>query len=167
MKNLPLNGLVKAAIVAALYVVVTLAIAPIAYGPLQFRVSEILILLCFLNPRYIFALTIGTLIANAIGSTIGIIDVFAGTFATMVSAILIYYTSVYLGEKLHSLIISTIWPIVINGTVVGWMLNYVFDLPLIPSMISVAVGEAGVMVVGVILFKMLSTHKTITDLIKG
>lgn len=32
-------------------------------------------------------------------------------------------------------------PVIINGLVIGWVLNYVYDLPLLISMASVALGE--------------------------
>lgn len=155
------------AIIAAAYVVITLLIAPLAFGPIQFRLSEVLVLLCFFNPRYIFALTLGTLLANFLGSNLGLIDVFAGTFATLLAVTLIHYTREKFGQTLPVMILSCIWPIVINGIVVGWMLNYVLGLPLVPSMISVAAGEAVVMAIGVAVFQFVQRNKTIMEQIQG
>ena len=45
MKNWSTNKLVKVAMIAAIYAVLTLVVAPIAYGQLQFRVSEMLTVL--------------------------------------------------------------------------------------------------------------------------
>ena len=59
-----INVLAKISIVAALYVVITYAIAPISYGPVQVRISEVLVLLAFFDKKYIISLTIGCLIAN-------------------------------------------------------------------------------------------------------
>lgn len=167
MKPMTVQNLAKISIIAATYVVVTLLIAPLAYGPIQFRLSEVLVLLCFFNPRYIFALTFGTLLANFFGSNLGPIDVFAGTFATLLAATLIHYTRAKFGESLKVMILSCIWPILINGVIVGWMLNYVLDLPLIPSMLSVAAGEAVVMTIGVIVFQIIQRNKMIMEQIKG
>ena len=50
--------LVKAGIVAALYVILTYALPTLAYGPIQFRISEILTLLAYMDPFYIGPLTL-------------------------------------------------------------------------------------------------------------
>ena len=39
--------LVQAAVIAAIYVVLTMIFAPISFGPVQFRVSEVLCILPF------------------------------------------------------------------------------------------------------------------------
>ena len=49
MNNNRIRNLTVSAVVAAIYVILTLGIAPISYGPIQFRVSEILNLLAFFN----------------------------------------------------------------------------------------------------------------------
>ncbi|UUX33701.1 QueT transporter family protein [Fundicoccus culcitae] len=77
------TGLVKAALVAALYVVLTVMVAPIAYGALQMRVSEILNYLGLYNRRYIYAVTLGVFIAN-IFSSAGAVDMVIGTASTFV-----------------------------------------------------------------------------------
>lgn len=74
--------LTRQAIVAALYTVMTLAIPALSYGPVQFRISEILTLLAFFNPEYIIGLTLGCAIAN-IFSTLGLLDVIIGTAASL------------------------------------------------------------------------------------
>lgn len=86
MKNQHLShtaGLVRAAIVAALYVVLTILVAPLAYGALQLRLSEILNYLGLYNRRYIYAITLGVFISN-IFSSAGAIDMVIGTLATFV-----------------------------------------------------------------------------------
>ena len=60
-------------VVAAIYVVVTLLGSGLAYGQVQFRVSEALVLLCFFNKDYILSMSIGCFIANLF-STVGLID---------------------------------------------------------------------------------------------
>jgi uncharacterized membrane protein len=55
---------VRIAIIAALYVVFTLALAPVGFGPVQFRVSEALKVFVLLNPFYALGIGLGTLIAN-------------------------------------------------------------------------------------------------------
>ena len=52
-KKKTVQRLARTAIIAALYAVITLALAPISYGAVQFRVSEIMVLLAFFDPFYI------------------------------------------------------------------------------------------------------------------
>ena len=78
------------ATIATIYAVLTLALAPISYGPIQIRLSECLVLLAFYNKKYIPGLTIGCLLAN-INSPLGITDIFIGTTATLISLLLMQY----------------------------------------------------------------------------
>ena len=55
---------VKIAIIAALYAVFTVALAPISYGPIQFRVSEILKVFVLFDPYTALGIGIGTFFAN-------------------------------------------------------------------------------------------------------
>ncbi len=48
--------LLKMALIIATYVAVTAVIAPFAFGNIQFRLSEVMVLLAFIDPLYIPAL---------------------------------------------------------------------------------------------------------------
>ena len=50
-ENKNLTYLVHGAVIAALYVVLTLNFLPISYGPIQFRISEALCILPYLPRR--------------------------------------------------------------------------------------------------------------------
>ncbi len=69
--------LTRSAAMAALYAVLTWALPALSYGPLQFRISEVLTLLAYFNPAFIPGLTLGTVLAN-LTSPLGIIDVVFG-----------------------------------------------------------------------------------------
>ena len=56
--------LAVSAVIAALYAALTIALAPISYGPLQFRVSEALTVIPFLIPGTVWGLFIGCILAN-------------------------------------------------------------------------------------------------------
>ena len=60
----------QGAIIAALYVVITFVFAPISFGPLQIRISEILTVLPFFSPAAVPGLFVGCLIANVLGGTV-------------------------------------------------------------------------------------------------
>ena len=142
----------RTAIIAAIYAATTLAIAPFAYGSIQFRISEILVLLALFDPLYISGLTLGCLIANMLGPN-GLLDIIFGTLSTFISLIAIYFTGKIIKNYKLKLILSSIWPTIINGLIIGWMLNKLYKLPLILSMGEVAIGEFVVVtIIGVPLF---------------
>ena len=152
----------RIAVVAALYAVLTFALAPISYGNIQFRVSEIMVLLAFVDPIYIVGLTLGCLIANLLGPN-GMLDVIFGTLATFVSVSAISFTAkVTKGSKL-GLMIASLWPTIFNGLIIGYMLHYLFKLPLFLAMGEVAIGEFGVVtIIGVpIFFMVLQKYKNV------
>ncbi|MGL4738195.1 MAG: QueT transporter family protein [Cellulosilyticaceae bacterium] len=144
--------MVKVALVAALYATLTVALAPISYGSLQFRVAEVLVLLAFFDPFYIGGLTLGCLIANLLGPN-GLMDVVFGTIATFISVSAVNLTGKMLGQSKWSLALASLWPTLCNGLIIGWMLHALFGLPLMLTILEVAMGEFVVVsVVGIPLF---------------
>ena len=81
MRNNTVKTLTIQALIAAIYVVLTVAIAPFSYGAVQFRISESLSQLVVFSKKYWFPITLGVAIAN-IFSPLGIVDVFFGTLGT-------------------------------------------------------------------------------------
>ena len=79
--------LTHAAIIAAVYVVLTIIFAPISYGQVQVRISEALTVLPYFTPAAIPGLFIGCIIANIYGGA-GIIDIIFGSLATLFAAFL-------------------------------------------------------------------------------
>ncbi|MDO4284340.1 MAG: QueT transporter family protein [Eubacteriales bacterium] len=78
--------LTSSAVIAAVYVVLTLALAPISFGPVQFRVSEMLCVLPAFTPAGIYGVTIGCLLANILGGAM-LPDIVFGTLATLLGAL--------------------------------------------------------------------------------
>ena len=149
------NRLVRTAIVAALYAVLTFALAPISYGNVQFRVSEIMVLLAFFDPFYIGGLTLGCFIANILGPN-GVADIIFGTLATFISVYTISVMGKFVKNNKASLIIASLWPTIFNGLIIGWMLNYLYQLPLLLSIGEVAIGEFFVVtIIGVPVIKFI------------
>jgi len=71
LERLTVRRVVFIATVAALYVVFTVGIAPISYGPLQFRVSEALKVLVLFDPWLVLGIGMGTLVANSLSPFVG------------------------------------------------------------------------------------------------
>ena len=80
--------LCHAAIIAALYVALTLisAMLGLASNPIQVRISEALCVLPFFSAAAVPGVTIGCLIANIITSG-NILDIVFGTLATLIGAV--------------------------------------------------------------------------------
>ena len=157
--ELKTKRLVRTAVIAALYALLTVALAPISYGNVQFRVSEILVLLAYFDPFYIGGLTLGCFIANLLGPN-GTMDVIFGTLATFISVGAISLTAKYIKNK-ASLVIASLWPTIFNGIIIGWMLNVTVGAPLWLTMGEVALGEFVVItIVGIPIFKMIQNRYT-------
>ena len=155
--KLKTEKIVIISLVSALYATLTLALSAISFGPIQFRVSEVMTLLPLLGKEYIIALTIGCLLANIIGPY-GIPDIIFGTLATLISAYLVYLTRKTMRNKQSKtyILIASFWPTIINAIIIGIMLNKFFGLPLVLSMLQVGFGQFVVItILGVPLFKFL------------
>ena len=109
--------LVTNALIAALYAGATLALAPISYGVLQFRVSEALTLLPFLRKDTVWGITIGCLLANLL-SPMGVnpLDVIFGTLASFLAAVLT--------SKCRFAPLAVIPPVLCNGLIIGAVLAF-------------------------------------------
>jgi uncharacterized membrane protein len=71
LRRLSTRRVVYIAVVAALYAVLTVGIAPLSYGPLQFRVSEVLKVMVLFDPWLVLGIGFGTFLANSISPFVG------------------------------------------------------------------------------------------------
>jgi uncharacterized membrane protein len=65
------RNVVRISIIAALYTVLTVGLAPISYGPLQFRIAEFLKVFVLYNPWLSIGIGIGTFFANLSSPYVG------------------------------------------------------------------------------------------------
>ena len=86
MKNKGTQFLTEAAVIGAIYVVLTLLFAPLSYGEIQIRFSEALTILPFFTPAAIPGLFVGCIIANLFGGAIPV-DIIFGSIATLIGAV--------------------------------------------------------------------------------
>lgn len=144
------------AVVAALYAALTLGLSFISYGPIQFRLSEVMTLLPLISKEYIVGLTLGCFLANILGPY-GVPDIIFGTLATFISVYLVYLTGKYMKDKKSTPLVASLWPVVVNAIIVATQLKIFFDLPFVLSMIQVGFGQFVVItIVGVPLFKVVN-----------
>ncbi|MDR1734853.1 MAG: QueT transporter family protein [Oscillospiraceae bacterium] len=124
MKAKPtLKFLTQAAVIAALYAALTVFLAPISYGPVQFRVAEALTLLPVLTPAAIPGLAIGCVIAN-LASGYGMLDIVFGSLATLLAAVLSYFLRNMVVSKLRLPVLSAIPPVICNALIVPAVIVY-------------------------------------------
>jgi ABC-type spermidine/putrescine transport system permease subunit II len=74
--------IVLPAVVGAVYAALTVLLAPISYGAVQFRLSEVLCILPFFLPGTAVGLFLGCALANTV-SAAGVLDIVFGSFATL------------------------------------------------------------------------------------
>lgn len=122
-KNTLISKIAINAIIAALYVVLSLISGPLAFvgGSLQFRLSELLNLLIFFNPIYIFGVSLGCLLTNII-SLYGWPDLVFGTLATVISGLFIILVS----KTVKKLFIASLMPAIINALIVPFVI-FLYD----------------------------------------
>lgn len=124
--------LTHAAIIAAVYVVITIAFAPISYGQVQVRISEALTVLPYFTPAAVPGLFIGCVIANIYGGA-GLIDIVFGSLATLLAAFVSY--------KMPKKYLVPLPPVIINAIVIGFVLYFAVNVPLLMTMAWVGLGQ--------------------------
>lgn len=139
----------KAAMTAALYVVLTLAssLLGLSSGQVQVRLSEALCLLPVLTPAAIPGLYAGCLIANALTGAL-LPDIIIGSFTTLAGAVL---TRRFRGN----IYAAAACPIACNAAVIPLLLKWAYGIgPLWLSFVDVLIGEiVSVGFIGIILYK--------------
>ena len=170
-KKLSVRRLVRCAVIAAVYVVVCLVLAPFSYGAVQVRVAEALCLLPVFGAEYIVGVTLGCFLANLIGSTA--IDVVFGTLATLMACLVTYKLR---NVRIKGLAIpAALPPVVFNMIIVGAFEITFFFSDGAPTAalaafnaVTVGIGEIiSCTVLGVALVKLIesndSLHKIFTE----
>ncbi len=154
-----------AAVIGAAYAALTMLLAPVSYGPIQMRVSEVLCILPFFMPVTTWGLFVGCAVANII-STAGIWDVIFGSLATLLACLCIQA----LGQRGRGsvswlrIILAALMPVIWNGVIIGALLMWTITDTVFPNVNAafwiiggeVALGEAVVMfVLGIPLMRLL------------
>ena len=124
--------LAHSSVIAAVYAVLTVALNPISYGPVQVRVSEALTILAGFTPAAIPGLFVGCLIANIF--TGNIIDIVLGSLTTLAAATLSY-------KLRRRPWLVPLPPVVLNALVVGYYLTAQYGGIMWINMVTVGLGQ--------------------------
>ena len=160
------------AVIGAAYAVLTVALAPISYGALQFRLSEALCILPYFIPGTAWGLAAGCCIANLM--TGNIFDIIFGSLATLLAA----FCTARIGRRGHtalSALCACLMPVLFHAVVVGAVITQAYNGMDIFSHLGVfalnaaqvGLGEAGVMLlVGYPLTRLLPEKAFFRELIE-
>lgn len=118
MKNVfTTKRLCRAGIIAALYVALTYAFAPFAFGPLQIRPAEALCILPVFFPESVFALYVGCMLSN-LTSPFLLYDVFLGSLATLFAAFVSYLVGYFLKKEPFRFLLCGFFPVLFNAVII-------------------------------------------------
>ena len=157
MKKTKALFITHAAIIAALYVVLTYlaAMMGLSSGAIQIRFSEALTILPFFTPAAVPGLFVGCIIANILSGAV-IWDIVFGSIATLLGALFTYL----LRKKSEWL--APLPPIVSNTVIVPFVLTYAYGVPdgIGFLMLTVGIGEViSCGVLGMVLLKCLKKYR--------
>lgn len=122
--------LTRSALIAAIYFALATVLRPISFGPVQFRLSEALVLLPVFMPESIIGVTLGCFLSNFFYSTM--YDVIFGTIATAAAALLTYLLRrtkvlyVLPPLLLNAFLVPVIW--VVDGSDGAYLVNFALIL---------------------------------------
>ncbi len=155
MKNKKVLFLVQAALIAAIYVVLTLVFQPFSFGEIQVRIAEALTILPLFTPAAIPGLFIGCLIGNILCGSI-LPDIIFGSLATLLGACFTYLL------RRQNKFLAPLPPIISNTVIVPLILRYAYGihLPISLLMLTVGIGEfISCGILGMIVYTALRKHK--------
>lgn len=124
-----------AGIIGALYAVLTILLAPISYGPIQVRIAEALTILPFFFPQAIPGLFVGCMAANIFGGY-GPIDIFGGSFITLLAAFVTWWAG-----NINKPWLAPLPPVVFNAVGVSLYLHILSGLPYWLTVLYIGVGQ--------------------------
>ncbi len=155
MKSKKIMYLSQAAMIAALYVVLTLLANALGLAnyAIQVRFSEALTILPFFTPAAIPGLTIGCLLSNILTGCAPL-DILFGTLATLMGAL-----GTYALRRFEWL--APLPPILANTIIVPWVLRFAYDIPDAIPYLMATVGAGELISCGLIGMLLLRSLKQI------
>ena len=152
------------AIIAALYIVVTLIFSAVSFGQVQFRIAEMFNHLVAFNPRYFIGVVLGVLISNALFSTIGVMDIIFGVGHSIITLGLLILICKFVKNIWARLIINS-FLFAATMFIIAIELNIVLGLPFWFTWLYCAVGELIVLLVGAPIMYLLNSRLHFKNLI--
>lgn len=134
-------------VIAALYVAVSLLVAPFAFGAVQFRIAEMFNHLIVFNKKYLFGIVLGVFITNLF-SPMAAYDLTFGVAHSIITLSLTILATKFVKGNLARMIINTLL-FTFTMCIIALELMLAFDLPFLYTWLTVAAGEFAVLAVGI------------------
>lgn len=153
-------------IIAALYIAVTLLVAPFGFTEIQFRVSEMFNHLVAFNPRFMLGIVVGVFIAN-LYSPLGAYDLVFGVGQTIITLAIFILICKFVKNTLLRMIINT-FLFTATMSIIALELHLALEIPFsafLWTWFTCAVGEFAVLAVGVPIMHLLNKRLNFKDLI--
>jgi len=165
MQNKKVLYLSQAAMIAALYVVLTMIANALglANQAIQLRFSEALTILPFFTPAAIPGLFVGCIISNVMAGGI-LLDVVFGSIATLIGAFGTYALRHTAQGQFVRRALLALPPVAANTVIVPFVLKYGYGIPtsMLFNAFTVCVGEAlSCGVLGLLLIAVLEKYKNV------
>ena len=137
------------AIFAALYVALGMVFAPISFLALQFRIAGVIRPAIAKKPVLIVGYAIGVVITNFFSPFASFLELVFMPLMSIVAGLAGYYAAKFFGKSymVAGAVIAVIIPISVS-----WMLNQLFELPIVATLPGLLVSEQIVNGLGSILF---------------
>lgn len=163
MNNKKVKMLTTSAMIAAVYLVLTLIFYVTSFAPYQSRLAEVLTVLPYFTPLAIPGLFVGCILSNIIGGY-GLWDVVIGSLATLLAAYLTYKLTF---KKPKRKWLAPIPPVIVNAVIVGIELSILSDAPLFLTMLSIGGGQLiACYLLGYPLMHLIEKNKRLRELFK-
>jgi uncharacterized membrane protein len=143
----PARRVAIAGVIGALYVVLSLVVAPFAFGPIQFRIGEALKPLVIKYPAVIPAFGIGTVIINFFSPFAGPLELIFMPLVDVTGGVICYLVARSIGTTFGTYLASLVYALW-TAAGVGVVLTVSAGLPYLASFASVAVSEVILLLLG-------------------
>ncbi len=155
MKNKKVIFVTQAAMISAIYIILSVVFAAFGTKAIQLRLSEAMTILPIFTSAAIPGLFVGCLVSNMLSGCI-LPDIIFGSLATLIGAVGTYFL-----RKMHPLI-CTLPPMISNTLIIPFVLYYSYGevLPIPYMMFTVGIGEIlSCGVLGMILYNILKPFR--------
>lgn len=155
--------LATSGIIAALYIAITMLVAPFGFTEVQFRISEMFNHLVAFNPRFSIGIILGVFIANLF-SPLGAYDLVFGVGHSIITLGLFVLICKFVKNIAARLVINTLL-FTCTMFIIAFELNLALELPFFWTWLTVAAGEFVVLAVGAPIMYILNKRLKFKDLI--
>ncbi|TQR19377.1 QueT transporter family protein [Psychrobacillus vulpis] len=158
-----IKTLATSGIIAALYVAVSLLVAPFGFTQVQFRISEMFNHLVVFNKKFFFGIVLGVFVTNLF-SPLGLYDLTFGVAHSIISLSITIFASKYIKGHIPRMIFNTLI-FTFTMFIIAFELNLALELPFLYTWLTVAIGEFVVLAVGIPLMSALNKRLNFKSLI--